>query len=374
MIKSHRISVSILVPTYKEAESIGSLIESLADFKHSAPLELEVIIIDDDSNDGIAQVVASYSYDWIRLIVRSDQPRGLSESIVDGLKHAKNEFLVVMDADLSHPPSAIPKMVLALESGSEMAIGSRYVKGGSTDHAWGFYRWANSRIATLLTRPLTSIKDPMSGFFALRRSTIEEADDLRPTGYKIGLELIVKCDISHVAEIPIHFSDRTAGESKLSLGEQLKFLCHLRRLYQHRLRFWTDFIQFGLVGVSGLGVNLAVVTLVSLLGGAPTLALAAGVLASFFSNFFMNRLITFRGYSQRSTWYQLAGFASACSLGMVLNLTVARTMHGLYPEMPLQVAATAGVGCGFLVNFVINRYHVFKRDVIRPKTVAESSD
>ena len=109
------------------------------------------------------------------------------------------------------------------------------MKGGTTDDDWGVFRWLNSRVATLLSRPFTSIKDPMSGFFALRRATFRKADELNPVGYKIGLELIVKCRCRRVTELPLHFSDRVHGESKLSIREQAKYIRHIRRLFMQ----WT---------------------------------------------------------------------------------------------------------------------------------------
>ena len=148
--------------------------------------------------------------------------------------HAGN-WCVVMDADLSHPPEAIPGMIARLDDGADFVIGSRYVSGGTTDSNWGLLRWLNSKVATWLARPLTRAKDPMAGFFALRRTTFERATALNPIGYKIGLELLVKCRCVRVDEVPIHFADRQHGESKLSFREQLRYLQHLGRLYSHRI-------------------------------------------------------------------------------------------------------------------------------------------
>src|SRR5206468_4514805 len=112
------------------------------------------------------------------------------------------------------------------------------------DAQWGLFRWLNSKVATLLARPFTSAKDPMAGFFALRRSTLEAGTDLNPIGYKIGLELIVKCGCRRIAEVPIHFADRQVGQSKLSFKEQLRYLQHLRRLFIYRYPNWSYVFQF----------------------------------------------------------------------------------------------------------------------------------
>ena len=136
-----------------------------------------------------------------------------------------------MDADLSHPPEQIPRMLEALASGGDLVVGSRYVRGGSTDATWSGWRWLTGKIATLLARPFTSIRDPMSGSFATHRSWLDVAAPLRPIGYKICLELIVKCPFARIVEIPIHFADRHRGQSKLSFRENVRYLRHLCRLF-----------------------------------------------------------------------------------------------------------------------------------------------
>lgn len=222
--------VSIIVPTYREAANIPELIARIESMLAESGIRAEVLIMDDNSRDGTDEAVAKLARPWVRLVVRTEN-RGLSPAVVDGLHAAAGRVLVVMDADLSHPPETIPALVHALESGADFVIGSRYVPGGSTEESWGFFRWLNSKVATLLARPFARAKDPMSGFFALRRETFERADKLNPIGYKIGLELIVKCRVARVVEIPIHFANRKRGSSKLSLAEQLKYLRHLARLF-----------------------------------------------------------------------------------------------------------------------------------------------
>lgn len=227
--------VSIVVPTYREAESLPALIERLAQLRKREGLDLEVLIVDDNSRDGTEQVMADLAEPWLQLVVRTSD-RGLSQAVLHGLGRARGQFLVVMDADLSHPPETIPSMLAELRSGSDFVVGSRYVAGGTTAEDWGVLRYLNSRVATLLARPLTHITDPMSGFFALPRVVFERARDPSPLGYKIGLELLVRCGCRNVREVPIHFSNRTHGESKLTLNQQLLYLRHLGRLYRYKLR------------------------------------------------------------------------------------------------------------------------------------------
>ena len=227
-------SVSIVVPTYYEAENIPLLVERIETLRERRGIDLELLIMDDDSRDGTPEVVASLGKEWVKLRVRK-KDKGLSQAVIDGLALARNEVVVVMDADLSHPPEKIPEMLDVLAGGADFVIGSRYVKGGTQDDAWGLFRWINSKVATLLSRPFTRVKDPMSGFFAFRRSALDHTYPLNPVGYKIGLELLVKGGFRRIREIPIHFSQRKYGESKLSLKEQLLYLRHLWRLSLFKL-------------------------------------------------------------------------------------------------------------------------------------------
>lgn len=224
--------VSVIVPTFREEPNLAPLVAAIAATREAHGLDLDVWIMDDQSGDGSRERVAALNTDWVRFIER-DGERGLSPAVVEGIERSHGESIVVMDADLSHPAAAIPDMLAALAGGADFAVGSRYVPGGSTDDEWGPFRWVNSRVATLLARPLVRLSDPMSGFFALRRDRLGDVP-LNPVGYKIGLEIIVKCRMRRIAEIPIHFADRSAGESKLTFKQQALYLEHLRRLYAFR--------------------------------------------------------------------------------------------------------------------------------------------
>jgi dolichol-phosphate mannosyltransferase len=226
-------SISIIVPTFREAESLPALIERIGRLRRDARLDLELLIVDDDSRDGTDALIAARSEAWLQLLVRTTD-RGLSQAVLFGLQRARGETLVVMDADLSHPPEAIPEMLAALAAGADFVLGSRYVRGASTAEDWGVLRFLNSKVATYLARPLTSVSDPMSGFFALPRAVFARAENPSPLGYKIGLELLVRCRCRSVREVPIHFSNREHGESKLTLRQQLLYLQHLARLYRFR--------------------------------------------------------------------------------------------------------------------------------------------
>ncbi len=276
-----RPAISVIVPTYREAENLPPLLARLDAVRRAQDLTLEVLFLDDNSRDGSIEAVAAAGHPWARMIVRTG-PRGLSPAVLDGLRAARHPILVVMDADLSHPPETLPALVDALADG-ELAMGSRYVAGGTTDDQWGLFRWLNSRIATWLARPLTTVSDPMSGFFALRRVDFDRADALNPVGYKIALELIVKARLRRVRDIPIHFRDRVAGESKLTLAEQLKYLQHLGRLYRYRWPYAVEGLGHAVAAGLALTAQAIAAEVASALGvpiGLATAAAAgAGMLA-----------------------------------------------------------------------------------------------
>jgi dolichol-phosphate mannosyltransferase len=335
--------------------------------RDSHGLDCEVIFADDDSQDGSVEAVEASGYDWARILVRKTD-HGLSPAVIDGFREACNPVLVCMDCDLSHPPERIPQMILGLAAGQQLVLGSRYVNGASTDDDWGFVRWLNSRVATLLARPLTSAKDPMSGFFVIRRSDFLVARDLNPVGYKIALELIVKCGINNVGEVPIHFTDRIYGESKLTLREQLKYLQHLRRLYIYRFANAMHLLQFLVVGASGVVVNLTVLTILQALGFLHTLSIAGGIAVSVVTNFFLNRRFTFSYARHGNIYKQFLGFVTASSIGIAVNYLVALYIAAqLDPQMSLrlQLAAICGIAAGMTFNFLGNRYVVFRKRFIQ---------
>ena len=221
--------VSVIVPTYNERDNLAPLAEQI--FAALDSSDAELLIVDDDSPDGTADVAQQLGQQHpVRCIVRQDE-RGLATAVIRGLREARGELCVVMDADLSHPPDAIPRLLAAMQDPhTEMAIGSRFVPGGKVDLHWPLHRRLNSWAARLLARPLTGVKDMMSGFFCVRRGELE-LDRLRPVGYKIALELIVRHRWRNIVEVPISFADRAAGKTKLNVGEQLRYLRHLGRLY-----------------------------------------------------------------------------------------------------------------------------------------------
>jgi dolichol-phosphate mannosyltransferase len=221
---------------------------------NAAGLTAEMIIVDDNSNDGTEETVAKLAVRFpVRLVVRRNE-RGLSSAVLRGFSEARHDRLLVMDADLQHPPELVPALLEKLETpGCEFVIATRYSGQSSIAEHWPLYRRLASKVATALAKPLAHLSDPMSGFFALRREVWERAERLSPLGYKIALELFVKGRCRRAEEVPIHFATRRAGESKAGLREFVHYLRHLWRLY------W-----FRFPGVIVLGFTMVVAVLVGM--------------------------------------------------------------------------------------------------------------
>jgi dolichol-phosphate mannosyltransferase len=224
--------ISVIVPALNEAKNLPMLMARI--HKALKSRVYEVIVVDDNSRDDTPAVCEELAQQFpLRLMVRHRATNGLSGAVLHGMEAARGEKIVVMDADLQHPPEKIPELLAKLETGeADFALGSRYVDGGTTEETWSWFRRVNSNVATWLAKPFAGgTRDPMSGFFALRRESYENASQLTPLGYKIALELMCKCRARRIAEVPIHFGERIAGESKLSLKQQARYLRHLSRLY-----------------------------------------------------------------------------------------------------------------------------------------------
>ena len=227
------LALSIVVPTYNERDNVEPLTREI--FRHVDPATTELLFVDDDSPDGTAQRVEELAGEFpVRALVRTEE-RGLATAVIHGLRHGRGEIIVSMDADLSHPPEAIPRLIAALrEPGVDMVVGSRFVPGAKVDLHWPLHRRINSWGGRILARPLTPVRDMMAGFFGVWRDRLR-FEGLDPIGYKIALELIVRHGWKNVREVPITFSDRAAGVTKLNVKEHLRYLRHLGRLYRFKL-------------------------------------------------------------------------------------------------------------------------------------------
>lgn len=230
--------VAIVIPTLNEADNVPHLIVRLRSALEAVTLNYEVIVVDDDSTDSTADVVRALSAQdsRVRLLVRKGQ-RGLAGAVIHGWKHTDATLLGVIDADLQHPPEILPQLLEAIQSGKDIAIASRYTSSNHDSVAdWNPLRVLISRCTTALTTPLQRkglrVKDPMSGYFVVRRECIEDID-LQPQGFKILLEILVKGRLRKAAEVPYRFGLRHAGSSKADFKVALDYLSLLGKLSRY---------------------------------------------------------------------------------------------------------------------------------------------
>lgn len=350
--------VSIIVPTYNERDNLPELFARLKAALAAAELPFELLVVDDDSPDGTAQAAEALGPE-ARAIVRRGA-RGLATAVILGIRGARYDRFVCMDADLSHPPEMVPALVAALDQAG-MSIGSRYVSGGETVD-WSWLRWLNSAVATALARPLTAASDPMSGFFAADRQTIP-LDALDPVGYKIALEILVKSRLSLI-ELPITFTDRRRGDSKMTARQQHEYLVHLLRLYRWRWPLLVELASFCLVGALGMCVDLLALTLLIEIFEQPfEIARVGGFLAAVSQNFLLNDTFTFVSPKEIPVWGRYGRFLLSSAAGMLANYAVSLALFYGFPPLArlYWLPAVAGVLAGTAINFLGARTFAFRR-------------
>ena len=222
---------ALVVPTLNEAENLPLLIDRVREALLPVDLPYEILIVDDDSRDNTHSLVRSISLrdSRIRLLIRRGA-RGLATAVVHGWRNTDADLLGVMDADLQHPPELLPTL-LAEARQTDLVVASRYIQSNSIN-GWNALRAAVSRLSTLVSAPLlrrVRVKDPMSGYFVVRRSAIEGAH-LEPVGFKILLEVLVRGNIRSVKEVPFHFGLRHAGKSKADARVAWEYVSQLGKL------------------------------------------------------------------------------------------------------------------------------------------------
>jgi len=215
--------LSVVVPTYNEAGSIPKLAERLR--AALAGREWELVVVDDGSPDGTADIAAALAPRVPVNVVRRAGKAGLASAVVAGFNAARGDVLVVMDADLSHPPEVVTALAAAIDAGADLAVGSRYVTGGGVMD-WPWRRRVVSRVACLMGNALVPVRDATSGFFALRRAVVDGVK-LNPIGFKIGFEVIARGRYAKVVEVPYTFRDRELGASKFGRREIMQYVVQL---------------------------------------------------------------------------------------------------------------------------------------------------
>lgn len=235
-----RPKLGLVIPTLNEAGNIPALLDRLRNAMSEVSIDYEFIVVDDDSQDGTADVVREYGEQdpRVRVFVRKGQ-RGLAGAVIHGWAQTDATLLGVIDADLQHPPEVLPRLLEPVLDGSDIAIASRYAVGNlDSVGEWNKFRVFVSRCGTLATtllqRKTMRIKDPLSGFFVVRRECIEGLQ-LQPEGFKILLEILVKGRIQRAEEVPFRFANRHSGKSKADFRVALHYFSLLGKLSRYAL-------------------------------------------------------------------------------------------------------------------------------------------
>ena len=367
--------LSIVVPTFNEASNVAELRDRVA--AALTGVDWELIFVDDDSPDGTAERVAALAQQdsRVRGLLRIGR-RGLSTACIEGMLASSAPLVAVMDADLQHDETRLRPMFEALrDTDLDIVVGSRYVAQGSIGD-WDRARASISRLATRLARSVlkADLRDPMSGFFMLRREALLRSvrAGMSGVGFKILLDLFASAPTPlRFVEVPYTFRPRHSGESKLDSNVAWEYLLML-------LDRWFGgvvpirFIAFSLVGALGLGVHMAVLALLFRgFGSGFVTAQAAATLVAMTSNFALNNLLTYRDMRLRG-WALLRGwlsFVAACSIGGLANVGIAAYLF--QQQGGWVVPAAAGVLVGAVWNYALTALYTWKRPAPRRQTAAQ---
>ena len=336
------LKLSLVIPTYNERDNVIPLVENLSQLlDRKIPGQYELIIVDDDSPDRTWELASKLTPDYPQLrVMRRQGEKGLASAVVRGWQGSRGEILAVIDGDLQHPPEILYNLLETIEKGADLALASRHVEGGGVSE-WSLLRRFLSRGAQilgliLLPEVVGRVSDPMSGYFMVRRQAIA-GPILNPTGYKILLEVIGKGRIKTIGEVGYVFQERLEGESKVTWKQWLEYIFHLLRLRSQKpLRFLDAivnlpldrFIRFGLVGLTGVFVDMAFLYLLSdpaALGWGLTRSKIIAAELAIINNFIWNDRWTFgdlsarqRGWNKR--WKRFLKFNLICLAGLILNV------------------------------------------------------
>ena len=350
--QANLVKFSLIVPTYNESKNLAKLVEILTQLLNNYFHEnYELIIVDDDSPDLTWQVGLDLLPNYPQLrVMRRQGEKGLSTAVIRGWQSSQGEILGVIDGDLQHPPETLIKMLDEMAKGADLAVASRHVEGGGVSD-WGFMRRFLSRGAQMLgllilPNVIGRISDPMSGYFMVRRSAIANCP-MNPLGYKILIEVLGRGNIGSVAEIGYVFQERQEGESKVTWRQYVDYILHLLRLrsrgrvtkLREKLRVPVKrFFKFGLVGLSGVFIDMAIFYLLSdasTLGWGLTRSKIIASEVAVLNNFLWNDLWTFRDLAQQqSGWKKVikrfVKFNLICLLGIGLNLIILNLLYNYF--------------------------------------------
>jgi dolichol-phosphate mannosyltransferase len=366
---SNSIMISVILPTYNESENLKVIIPNLSDVFINNNITGEIIVIDDNSTDGTPDVATELAKKYpVKVFVRKNE-RGIATAVMKGFELATEDLVVVMDADLSHPIEKIPDMIKPiLENRCDATVGTRYItRGGSKK--WHLIREIISKGAGFLAKGVTTLSDPTSGFMAIRKNMLERAT-LDPIGWKIVLEIIVKAN-PRLIEVPIIFTNRLNGKSKLTLKVYLEYLRHLWRLYIYKYPTVYQFFKFCLVGLSGLIIDtIILMTLVEHLSFDPRFASIFAFSGALSWNYLFNKIWTFKESDLVNIGYSYFSFAAICLVGLGIRIG---TMHILITKAGMGqgrwyiVASIIGILLATISNFLGSKYLAFSNNIFAKK-------
>ncbi len=352
--------ISLVVPTFNERPNIETLVARTQEALVRTGEPFELIIVDDNSPDGTAELIRSLQVDrpWLKLLVRTKE-RGLSTAVLAGWAMATGDLVGCMDADLQHPPDVLYRLYGNLRSSkADIAVASRHVPGGGVSDwnlARRFVSWTATLLATIvLPGTLAQVRDPMSGFFLLRRSVLCDGK-FRPLGYKILLEVIAHGDYGSIVEVPYTFEERVHGGSKIGTSTMWQYLIHLGRI-SWQTGEAARVGKFALVGLSGAVVNLLCYRWLRGEVGLSSWAAAAGsALIAVCNNFIWNERLTFADRHRavpgwRNVLKRFGSFAALSTAGLGINVVVVTLMVLLWKASWME-SVSAGVIVAGLWNF-----------------------
>jgi len=354
------LDLAVVVPTFNERGNVAAVVARLAAALDG--LDWEVLFVDDDSPDGTAQAARDLARDdpRVRVIQRIGR-RGLSSACIEGMCATAAPFVAVMDGDLQHDETLLPKMLATLRDDPtlDLAIGSRFVAGGGTGE-WDRDRVAKSALATRIAARVvrTDLSDPMSGFFAIRTAVLRDlVPQLGGIGFKILLDIIGAAPRPlRLVELPYVFRTRAVGESKLDHVVAMEYLI---ALYDRRLGRVVPvrFAMFSMIGALGAGVHMSVLSLLYVVAG---LTFLTGQIVATFAamtfNFFLNNALTYRDRRLRGARALLDGwvaFCLVCAVGAVANVGVAAFLHDVR-QGAWAASALLGVLVGAVWNYALS--------------------
>ncbi len=356
--------LSVVVPTFNERDNVTVLYRRLG--ATLSGIAWEVVFVDDNSPDGTWEVVRRLAQKDSRVrCIRRIGRRGLSGACIEGILASSGPYAAVIDADLQHDETQLPKMVALLRSGeTELVVGSRYVEGGSAD-SFNKQRAGASQLATEVARRALKVEvaDPMSGFFMIRRDRFEQlAPQLSTQGFKILLDVIATAQGKlRTIEVPYNFGSRQHGESKLDSMVALDFLGLVLAKLTHDV-VSLRFLLFAMVGGTGLVVHLAALFIAHEIFQEPFAeAQAAGALIAMTSNFILNNFLTYR--DQRLKGFAILRglllFYLVCGVGLLANVGVA---FAVFDQEPIWwLAGLAGALMGVVWNYAMSGLFVWRK-------------